>query len=301
MIGASLVYGIVYFMKPESTILITKRCEDYELIDSGDGEKLERFGSIILRRPDPQALWNKGVSLTQWHEATAFFDKQWKGRKNIPDTWDITIDGKRFELKLSAFKHVGLFPEQRENWNWIESVVSRTKEPISVLNLFGYTGGATLSVLKAGGSVVHVDGSKTALSWAKRNAELSGLSEKSVRWILDDVLTFVKREVKRGHQYDAVIMDPPAFGHGPDGEVWKIEKHLPELIGLLSTLLSEKPLFVLVNGYAAGYSELAYGNLLKECQKTFGGSIEAGQVTIEETESKRLLPAGIFARWNSAL
>ena len=278
-------------------ILTTKPSEGYTLLDSGDGEKLEQFGEIILRRPDPQALWSKGLSGAVWQEASAYFDKQWMGRKKVPETWNIEIDQKVFKLKLSAFKHVGLFPEQRENWKWIENTVSSAGRPISVLNLFGYTGGATLAVLKGGGSVTHVDGSKTALTWARENAELSGLADKSVRWILDDALVFAEREVKRGNRYDAVIMDPPAFGHGPDGEVWKIEKSLPELVSLLPKLLTEKPLFVLLNGYAAGYSPIAYGNLLSVCTNHFGGVIETGEVTLEEGENKRLLPAGIFARF----
>lgn len=278
-------------------ILITKPSEGYTLLDSGDGEKLEQFGEVMLRRPDPQALWSKSLSGSHWQEANAYFDKQWIGRKKVPDTWNIEIDGKIFKLKLSAFKHVGLFPEQRENWKWIEQIISNSSRPISVLNVFGYTGGATLSALRGGASVTHVDGSKTAITWARQNAELSSLADKSVRWILDDALAFAKREVKRENRYDAVIMDPPAFGHGPDGEVWKIEKSLPELISLLPKLLTEKPLFVLVNGYAAGYSPIAYGNLLSGLTQTFGGTIETGEVAIEEKENGRLLPAGIFARF----
>lgn len=296
MVGASL-FMIFFTIHDKVMILITKPSEGYTLLDSGDGEKLEQFGEVILRRPDPQALWSKSLSGIVWQEAHAYFDKQWIGRKKVPDTWNIGIDGKTFKLKLSAFKHVGLFPEQRENWSWIENAVTSAGRPISVLNLFGYTGGATLAVLKGGGSVTHVDGSKTALTWAKENAELSGLADKSVRWILDDALAFAIREVKRGNTYDAIIMDPPAFGHGPDGEVWKIEKSLPELVALLPKLLTQKPLFVLLNGYAAGYSPIAYGNLLSGCQQIYGGNTEVGEVTLEEKESKRLLPAGIFARF----
>lgn len=283
-------------MNSELHIYSTKPSEGYELLDSGDGEKLERFGDVVLRRPDPQALWKKSLSGEKWHDAHAYFDKQWIGRKHVPESWNIVIDGKTFKLKLSAFKHVGLFPEQRENWNWIEGILSHQKKPIKVLNLFGYTGGATLAALKAGGDVTHVDGSKTALSWAKDNSILSGLTDKSVRWILDDVLTFVKREIKRGNRYDVVIMDPPAFGHGPNKEVWKIEEHLPELVTLLPELLSEKPLCVLMNGYASGYSSIAYENLLQSVVAKFGGTIEKGELVIEES-SGRLLPAGISARW----
>ncbi len=201
-------------MYTDARILITKPSPDYELLDSGNGEKLERFGKIILRRPDPQVLWPKSLPPVEWQKALAQFNKKWVGKKSVPDSWDITIDGKCFLLKLSTFKHVGVFPEQQENWKWIEKIVSRAMKPISVLNLFGYTGGAALAALKAGGEVVHVDGSKTAISSAKENAKLSGLGDKKVRWILDDAIAFVDREIKRSKKYDAIVMDPPAFGHG---------------------------------------------------------------------------------------
>ncbi len=277
-------------------ILITKACEGYELLDSGDGEKLERFGDIVLRRPDPQVLWTKKLSGEEWQHAHAYFQKQWIGRKNLPSTWQIEIDGKCFKLKLSAFKHVGIFPEQRENWKWIEQTVSAAQTKLSILNLFGYTGGASLAVLRGGGEVCHVDGSKTALSWVKENAILSGLEEKPMRLILDDALMFVKREIKRGKRYDGIVMDPPAFGHGPNGEVWNIEKQLPELISLLPQILSEKPTFVLVNGYASGYSSVAYKNMMEPLREKFGGTLNSGEITIEE-KGGRLLPAGIFVRW----
>lgn len=285
-------------MNTELHIYSTEPCEEYELLDSGDGEKLERFGGVVLRRPDPQILWKKSLSGDKWQEAHAYFDKQWIGRKKVADSWNISIDGKTFKLKLSAFKHVGIFPEQRENWKWLESCIVDAKKPVSVLNLFGYTGGMTLAALKVGAAVTHVDGSKTALTWAKENSILSGLTDKSVRWILDDVLTFVKREIKRGNTYDVVVMDPPAFGHGPNKEVWKIENQLPELIALLPELLSKKPLCVLANGYASGYSSIAYENLLQPLTKTFGGSIEKGELVIAESGG-RLLPAGISARWEA--
>ncbi len=284
-------------MLQRMNILVTKPSEGYELLDSGDGEKLERFGEVILRRPDPQALWKKNLSGEEWQKATAYFQKQWIGRKNLPESWQIEIDGKRFHLKLSAFKHVGIFPEQRENWKWVETLVSQREKPTRVLNLFGYTGGATLAALKGGAEVCHVDGSKTALTWVKENTEISNLRDKPVRFILDDALAFAKREVKRGNRYEGIIMDPPAFGHGPNGEVWNIEKQLPELIALLPELLAEKPAFVLVNGYASGYSAVSYQNLLEPVVKTFGGTLEVGELAIEE-KSGRLLPAGIFARWS---
>jgi 23S rRNA (cytosine1962-C5)-methyltransferase len=282
----------------ENKTVVTNGWADYELLDSGNSEKLERFGSFVVRRPDPQALWRKQLAGEKWNNADAYFDKQWKGRKNIPESWKIEADGLRFVLKLSTFKHIGIFPEQKENWVWIEEKTKSAGRPLSVLNLFGYTGGATLAVLKAGGEVVHVDGSKTAITWAKENATLSGLEDKPVRWILDDALAFVKREIKRGNHYDALIMDPPAFGHGPEGEVWKIEENFLEIIDILPQLLSQNPSFILINGYASGYSHEAYNNSLSPLVSTYGGTLKTGELAISESVSGRLLPAGIFARWS---
>ncbi len=279
--------------------IITKGWTDYELLDSGDGEKLERFGAVLVRRPDPQALWHRLLPGEKWNEAKAYFDKQWKGRKNIPESWNIEAEGIRFILKLSAFKHLGIFPEQKENWKWIEEKINSAGRPISVINLFGYTGGATMAALKANAEVVHVDGSKTAITWAKENMAISNLADKPVRFILDDALTFVRREIKRGHRYDALIMDPPAFGHGPNGEVWKIEKHFPEIIDLLPSLLSQNAIFILVNGYASGYSQEAYGNALLPFASARGGELKTGELAISESASERLLPTGIFARWSN--
>lgn len=281
----------------QKSAVITETSKDYELLDSGDGEKLERFGEVVLRRPDPQVIWEKALEASQWDLASARFDKQWSGRNKTPSSWNIEIDGKSFKLKLSAFKHVGIFPEQRGNWSWIEEITSRHSKPIKILNLFGYTGGATLAALIGGAEVTHVDGSKTAITWAKENAQLSGLSEKPVRWILDDAMAFVKREIKRGNKYDGIIMDPPAFGHGPDGEEWKIEKNLPELVSLLSSIISPKASFILINGYASGYSQIAYSNLLEPIWGKRGGEIQSGEMAIQESSAKRLLPAGIFVRW----
>lgn len=283
-----------------SLCLITKPQKDYELLDSGEGFKLERFGTVVLSRPDPQALWTKSLPQSVWNEAHAHFGKGWSKKKTVPASWNIDMDGNIFRIKLSTFKHVGIFPEQFENWQWIHKKISESNRKISVLNLFGYTGGATLAALRAGAEVCHVDGSKVSLSSAKENVEISGLAGKHVRWILDDVMTFLQREVKRGHTYDAIIMDPPAFGRGPDGEVWKIEEHFPQLMELTRKLLSEQPLFVLVNGYASGYSAIAYENALRGALSDIQGTCESGEVAIlESKEGGRLLPAGIFARWFS--
>jgi len=311
-----------------SKIITTKTSAGYALIDSGEGDKLERFGVFTLARPDPQALWLKSFPAEVWQKAQGVFSPEpaqtknekgkvgisekssWKMKAGTPEKWQITLGDLQFWIKPSSFKHVGIFPEQVGNWDWLRDVIKNYKaspevkskigsEKVSVLNLFGYTGGATLAAASAGAEVVHVDGSKTAITWARENAELSGLGGKPIRWILDDAVAFVKREVKRGNKYDGIIMDQPVFGRGPDGEVWKIEDDFLKLIDLCKQIMKPKPLFFLINGYAAGYSALAYENILKNLTKDWVGSIETGELTIEEEKTGRLLPAGIFGRWQA--
>lgn len=320
-------------MEQTSKILITRPSSDYSLIDSGEGEKLERFGKYVLSRPDPQALWKKSLPPAEWKKADGHFthdpDKgKWSLKGGMESRWQISFGGLDLWIKPTAFKHVGLFPEQESNWRWISQQIqkrielrdlqtggpkrdqSTNDQSLEVLNLFGYTGGATLICAQAGAKVAHVDGSKSAIAWARENAEISGLKDKPVRWILDDARDFVRRELKRGRKYAGIIMDPPIFGHGPDSELWKIEEHFLTLLDSCFQLLSDKPLFFLVNGYSAGYSALAYGNSLKELEEKFGGTIEVGELAIEETREQRtemrdqnseakLLPAGIFARWSA--
>ncbi|MBP6858958.1 MAG: class I SAM-dependent methyltransferase [Candidatus Pacebacteria bacterium] len=302
-----------------SSILITSPSADYELIDSGDGEKLERFGAIKLSRPDPQALWTKRLSADEWKKADGYFTREEKGgawslKPSVPAKWNISFTGLKLVVKPTAFKHMGLFPEQSVNWEWMENKIksqnSKVKsEDIEVLNLFGYTGGATLACAQAGAKVVHIDSSKAAVAWARENAELSGLADKPIRWIVEDARVFVEREIKRGRKYDAIIMDPPAFGHGPTSELWKIEEHFLGLIEECKQLLKDKPLFFVINGYSAGYSAVAYENNLLDLKAKYGGEIEIGELAIEEAASRqstvdsqktqtRLLPAGIFARWS---
>ena len=298
-------------------LLTTEPSKDYELLDSGEGEKLERYGSVVLSRPDPQANWPKGLANSEWRIVNGEFTRTEKGAKwqmkpGVPREWQIELDGLQFLVRPTAFKHVGVFPEQAPNWEWIQNIivsasVSAKSAPVRVLNLFGYTGGATLAALKAGAEVTHVDASKVAITWARKNAELSGLADKPCRWILDDARAFLRREIKRGRRYDGIIMDPPAFGHGPEGELWKIESHLLDLFALCRAVLSDSPLFFLVNGYASGYSAIAYENNLKNLSRLAGsrtagqlttGNIEIGELTIRESgDNSRLLPAGIFARW----
>lgn len=306
---------------PDFTILVPDPSSDYALIDSGDGEKLERFGKVVLSRPDPQALWRKRLGEGEWKKADGRFVREdkngsWSLKQNVPAKWDISFSGLRFAVKPTAFKHTGLFPEQAVNWDWMRGIVRKALAETGVssgvsndsipevLNLFGYTGGATLACAQAGAKVVHIDSSKAAVSWARENAELSKLADKPVRWIVEDARVFVEREIKRGRKYDAIIMDPPAFGHGPSSELWKIEDHFLPLIEKCMKLLKDKPLFFLINGYSAGYSAIAYANNLLDLQKRHGGRMEMGELAIEEEgrrekEGGRLLPAGIFARWEA--
>lgn len=284
-------------------ILKTIKQKEYELLDSGNNEKLERYGSYVLRRPDPEALWNKSKDYNIWEKADLKFVRsgnktKWIIRDGIPKNWDISYGSFIFNIRPTSFKHTGLFPEQLANWQWIEKVIKSETRKINVLNLFAYTGGATLAAALAGAEVCHVDGSKTAVEWARMNAKLSGLEDCPIRWIVEDVLVFLKREIKRGKKYDAIIMDPPSFGHGPKDELWKIEESFLVLMSLCRDLLSDDPLFILINGYTAGYSPIAYENNLKDMMKNYDGKIETGELAIEQTESDKLLPCGIFARWS---
>ena len=288
-------------------ILKTGKQKEYELLDSGNGEKLEKYGPYILRRPDPEALWEKTHDSLFWNKAELQFVRngnktKWITKEGILKSWDISYGDLNFSIRPTSFKHTGLFPEQLPNWKWTEEIIKKASleknKKISVLNLFAYTGGATLACARAGAEVCHVDGSKTAVEWARINAKLSGQEFAPIRWITEDVLIFLKREIKRGHFYDAIIMDPPSFGHGPKDELWKIEEHFLELMKLCKDVLSPNPLFVLINGYTAGYSSIAYENNLKDMMKDYKGEIEKGELVIEESGSNKLLPCGIFARWS---
>lgn len=290
------------------TNLITSAARDYELLDSGENEKLERYGKFIIARTDPQALWKKSLNEKEWNKADAVFkNNEWRTRNpKLPKGWPIELNGLKFNIRLSSFKHVGIFPEQAGNWSWLQEKITSPRpspykgEVVKALNLFGYTGGATLACAKAGAEVCHLDASKTAINWARENAELSGLENMPIRWILDDAIKFVRREIKRDRKYDGIIMDPPAFGHGPGGEMWKIEENFLELLDLCKQVLSDDPLFFLINGYASGYSAIAYENNLRDLMKEYKGEIEIGELTIQENNG-RLLPCGIFARWKALI
>lgn len=283
--------------------LIAEANGGYELLDSGEGEKLERCGRFVISRPDPQALWPKRFSAREWAAADAIFKRQgekgaWRTRGGVKPEWKIKCGNLNLILRLSSFKHIGFFPEQMPNWDWLADKIAKADREISVLNLFGYTGVASLAAAKAGAKVCHLDGSKTSLAWARENAALNNLADKPIRWILDDARSFVKKEIRRGNYYDGIIVDPPSFGRGPKMEVWKIEEHFLDFLENCLSLLSKKPLFFLLNGYSAGYSSEVYRFNLEMLEKKFGGVLEWGELLIAE-KSGRFLPAGIFSRWSS--
>ncbi len=290
-------------------ILIAETWSEYALLDSGNGERLERFGKYLLRRPDPQALWLPRLSPNDWSKADAIFDEtngkgRWSIKTSVPEKWLLQWQDISFYAKLSPFKHTGIFPEQTINWSWIKEKITNSKpqdanREIKILNLFAYTGIASLVCAAAGAGVTHVDASKPTIGWARENQAASNLADKPIRWILDDALKFVSREIKRGVRYDGIIMDPPVYGHGPTGETWDFNEHFPQLMKLCREVLSEKPLFVLVNAYAVSASAIMLENVLGDYLKGLSGEIEVGELALQEEEGKRLLSTGIFGRWSS--
>ncbi len=277
--------------------------EDYELLDCSDGEKLERWGNIILIRPDPQVLWQTERVNPLWYNAHARYHRSksggghWETYKKVPDVWSIKYKDLTFNLKPMGFKHTGLFPEQAVNWDLMSSLIKK-RQGAKVLNLFGYTGAATLACAAAGASVTHVDASKGMVLWAKDNAAACGLSDRPIRWLVDDCVKFVKREIRRGNRYDGIVMDPPSYGRGPDGEVWKIEEQIYELLTLCEQLLSDEPLFFLLNSYTAGLSPSVMKYLVSSViADKRGGSVECDEIGIPVTDSKLVLPCGNTAVW----
>lgn len=274
---------------------------EYDLLDSGDGEKLERFGTYMIARPDPRALWQK-TNPELWENADATFTRtdpktgRWDIRTTPPTPWALRYKTLTFTLRPTEFKHVGIFPEQAANWNWLESTIQG--RPLNVLNLFAYTGGATMACLAAGAKVTHVDAAKSTIVWAKENLAASSLTEKPIRWIEDDAYKFVMRESKRGNTYDGIILDPPRFGRGSKGEVWKLEEHLPQLLVACKRILSTSPAFVLINAYTADISPIVLDRLMGDMTAELGGTVESGELTLKESSSGRLLPNGIFSRWS---
>lgn len=280
--------------------------KDYELIDCSCGERLERWGNITLIRPDPQVIWKTEKKNPLWKKADAVYHRsqsgggQWEIRNKIPDFWTIGYRDLTFNIKTMGFKHTGLFPEQAVNWDLTADIIKNAGREVKVLNLFAYTGGATVSALKAGASVCHVDASKGMTLWAKENAASSGVADKSVRWIVDDCIKFVQREIRRGNKYDIIIMDPPSYGRGPGGEVWKLENEVYGFVELCSQVLSDDPLMVLINSYTTGLSpsvmEYILGAVVK---KRFGGKVQGSEIGLRTTENGLILPCGASAIWGA--
>lgn len=286
-------------------ILTTEGWEDYELLDSGGGRRLERFGKYLLDRPDPQVIWKKSLPDTGWQKADAVFERtvedkgEWRQKVSIPESWVINYNNLKFVAKLSPFKHTGIFSEQSIQWDYISQKIKESKtQNLKMLNLFGYTGIASLVAAEAGANVTHLDASRPAMSWFRENQEASGLMEKPIRLILDDALVFTEREAKRGNKYDAIIMDPPVYGHDPKGKSWEFNRDFPKLISNCRKILSDNPLFVLVNTYAISSSSITLANVMKDYFNDLEGKIENGELALKEKSASRLLSTGIWARWS---
>ena len=278
--------------------------KDFEVLDTGEGEKLERWGDILLARPDPQVIWPRENDRL-WQKAQAHYTRSergggaWNFREKLPDKWVIAYRDLKFYVRPTGFKHTGLFPEQAANWDAMAGMLKQ-RPGAKVLNLFAYTGGATLAAAAAGASVCHVDAAKGMVAWAKENAKSSGLEEAPIRWIVDDCQKFVEREIRRGHHYDGIIMDPPSYGRGPKGEIWKIEESIYPFIRLTAQLLSDKPLFFLINSYTTGLAPSVLSYMIStEIIPAHGGHVEAGELGLPVTESGLVLPCGASGRWES--
>ena len=282
---------------------IAENWKDYEVLDTSAGEKLERWGNYILVRPDPQVIWNPPHDHKDWKNKNGHYHRSQKGGGeweffHLPDEWSISYKELTFHLKPFSFKHTGLFPEQAVNWDWFSGLIKSAGRPIKVLNLFAYTGGATLSAAAAGASVTHVDASKGMVTWAKENAASSGLSDAPIRWLVDDCVKFVEREIRRGNKYDAVIMDPPSYGRGPKGEIWKIEESIWPFVELTTQILSDDPIFFLINSYTTGLQPAVLSYMLNMAvKKRFGGTVEAGEIGLPVTGNGLVLPCGASGRW----
>ena len=287
---------------------IANNWKEYKIIDMADGKKLEKWRDIVLSRPDPQIIWKDKSFPNKWKDANATYNRSktgggaWKYNKKTPDKWQIHYKNLTFNIKTMGFKHTGLFPEQAVNWDWmiekIKEEIKKEKKEVKILNLFAYTGGATVACLSAGASVCHVDSSKGMTTWAKENVISSGLKDKPVRFIVDDVVKFVNREIRRGNKYDGIIMDPPSYGRGAKGEVWQFEENIYDLVELCTNVLSKDPLFFLINSYTTGISNMVLKDILElTVAKKHKGKIEAGEIGLPMENSKLVLPCGIYGRW----
>lgn len=284
---------------------IANNWKDYEVLDTSGGEKLERWGKYLLVRPDPQVIWNTPHEHPGWKKKNGHYHRSSKGGGewefiNLPDEWSISYKDLTFHLKPFSFKHTGLFPEQAVNWDWFSDLIAHAGRPVKVLNLFAYTGGATVSAAKAGAQVTHVDASKGMVSWAKENAAASGLADAPIRWLVDDCTKFVEREIRRGNHYDGIIMDPPSYGRGPKGEIWKIEENIFPFVELTAKLLSDKPLFFLINSYTTGLQPAVLSYMLNlTVKKKFGGKVSAEEIGLPVSNTGLVLPCGASGRWEA--
>lgn len=285
---------------------IANNWNDYKILDMADGQKLEKWGDVILSRPDPQIIWKDKSYPEKWKNINATYHRSktgggtWKYNKKMPQQWQIKYKDLTFNIKPMGFKHTGLFPEQAVNWDWMIDKIKNAKREIKVLNLFAYTGGATVACASAGASVCHVDSSKGMVTWAKENITSSGLVERPVRYIIDDVVKFVNREIRRGNKYDAIIMDPPSYGRGANGEVWQFENNIYDLVELCTNVLSDNPLFFLINSYTTGISSKVLENILNlTVNKEHNGKVSSGEIGLPMENSKLVLPCGIYGRWEN--
>lgn len=283
---------------------IAENWKDYEVLDTSSGEKLERWGDYTLVRPDPQVIWNTPHQHMGWKNKNGHYHRSAKGGGewefiNLPKEWQIQYRDLTFHLKPFSFKHTGLFPEQATNWDWFSKIIREANRPLKVLNLFAYTGGATLAAAKAGATVTHVDASKGMVNWAKENAAASGLQDTPIRWLVDDCVKFVEREIRRGNTYDGIIMDPPSYGRGPKGEIWKIEDSIYPFVELTSKILAKDAAFFLINSYTTGLQPAVLNYMISTAiLPKFGGKVEAEEIGLPVTESGLILPCGASGRWS---
>lgn len=283
---------------------VCEKWKEYEILDTSSGDKLERWGDVTLVRPDPQIIWKSPKRSDMWSRADGIYHRsdkgggQWEFRRKLPQSWQINYGELKFNIRPTGFKHTGLFPEQAVNWDFMAEKIKQAGRPINVLNLFAYTGGATLACANAGASVAHVDASKGMVQWARENAQASGLSDKPIRWLVDDCEKFVRREIRRERRYDAIVMDPPSYGRGPGGEVWKLEDCIYDLVQTCAGVLSDKPLFFLLNSYTTGLSPSVMAYILKDVLCTrFGGKVTADEIGLPVKATGSVLPCGSTAIW----
>lgn len=296
-------------MKPEITSLIAEPWSDYALIDSGMGRKLERYGKVVVNRPEPQALWMPSLPESEWQKADAMFDNtsedtdsdtgRWKLSSKVQEQWNVSWQEMTFVCRLMSFRHMGLFPEQMTHWQWIADQIKSSGRPLKILNLFAYTGAASLAAAKAGAQVTHLDASKKAIQWAKDNQAASHLDDAPIRWICDDAKAFVARELRRGNTYDGIILDPPKFGRGPDGERWQIEEDLIDFTASCTKLLSPDAKFMILTAYAMRLSSMSLGNLMQDMMKDRKGQIDQGELLIKQESGERYLSTSLYARWSA--